>query len=108
MPIERTDSTILSVQIEDKLLSQVNNFQNSLDFQPQMKWPSSSFVDTPCTSDFHSEHYIATEEYQLFADLNFCLLYTSDAADEEDSVDLGGRRIIKKKKNRVKTERQET
>eukprot|EP00658_Telonema_sp_P-2_P026822 TRINITY_DN20861_c0_g1_i1.p1 TRINITY_DN20861_c0_g1~~TRINITY_DN20861_c0_g1_i1.p1 ORF type:complete len:203 (+),score=57.90 TRINITY_DN20861_c0_g1_i1:86-610(+) len=28
-----------------------------------------------------------------------CLLYTSDAADEEDSVDLGGRRIIKKKKN---------
>eukprot|EP00658_Telonema_sp_P-2_P012366 TRINITY_DN14711_c0_g1_i2.p1 TRINITY_DN14711_c0_g1~~TRINITY_DN14711_c0_g1_i2.p1 ORF type:complete len:123 (-),score=14.45 TRINITY_DN14711_c0_g1_i2:32-400(-) len=27
-----------------------------------------------------------------------CLLYTSDAADEEDSVDLGGRRVIKKKK----------
>src|SRR5665648_1271745 len=27
-----------------------------------------------------------------------CLLYTSDAADEEDSVDLGGRRIINKKK----------
>src|SRR5664279_2846672 len=26
---------------------------------------------------------------------NTCLLYTSDAADEEDSVDLGGRRIIK-------------
>ena len=25
---------------------------------------------------------------------NTCLLYTSDAADEEDSVDLGGRRII--------------
>eukprot|EP00658_Telonema_sp_P-2_P004376 TRINITY_DN11639_c0_g1_i1.p1 TRINITY_DN11639_c0_g1~~TRINITY_DN11639_c0_g1_i1.p1 ORF type:complete len:113 (-),score=32.92 TRINITY_DN11639_c0_g1_i1:96-434(-) len=30
---------------------------------------------------------------------NTCLLYTSDAADEEDSVDLGGRRIIKKKKH---------
>ena len=30
-----------------------------------------------------------------------CLLYTSDAADEEDSVDLGGRRI-NKKKNRIK------
>ena len=27
----------------------------------------------------------------------FCLLYTSDAADERSSVDLGGRRIIKKK-----------
>eukprot|EP00658_Telonema_sp_P-2_P037643 TRINITY_DN2706_c0_g1_i10.p1 TRINITY_DN2706_c0_g1~~TRINITY_DN2706_c0_g1_i10.p1 ORF type:complete len:133 (+),score=16.20 TRINITY_DN2706_c0_g1_i10:570-968(+) len=31
-----------------------------------------------------------------------CLLYTSDAADEEDSVDLGGRRIIKKKKKKIK------
>eukprot|EP00658_Telonema_sp_P-2_P061038 TRINITY_DN4979_c0_g1_i1.p1 TRINITY_DN4979_c0_g1~~TRINITY_DN4979_c0_g1_i1.p1 ORF type:complete len:232 (+),score=46.93 TRINITY_DN4979_c0_g1_i1:3-698(+) len=30
-------------------------------------------------------------------DITNCLLYTSDAADEEDSVDLGGRRIIKKK-----------
>ena len=27
-----------------------------------------------------------------------CLLYTSDAADERSSVDLGGRRIIKKQK----------
>src|SRR5664280_1537938 len=30
------------------------------------------------------------------AESKVCLLYTSDAADEEDSVDLGGRRIIKK------------
>ena len=29
--------------------------------------------------------------------LGSCLLYTSDAADERSSVDLGGRRIIKKK-----------
>ena len=29
--------------------------------------------------------------------LESCLLYTSDAADERSSVDLGGRRIIKKK-----------
>ena len=28
-----------------------------------------------------------------------CLLYTSDAADDLLCVDLGGRRIIKKKKN---------
>ena len=32
-----------------------------------------------------------------------CLLYTSDAADERSSVDLGGRRIIKKKKNELYT-----
>ena len=30
---------------------------------------------------------------------SICLLYTSDAADERSSVDLGGRRIIKKKNN---------
>ena len=30
-------------------------------------------------------------------DITACLLYTSDAADERSSVDLGGRRIIKKK-----------
>ena len=34
-----------------------------------------------------------------------CLLYTSDAADEEDSVDLGGRRIIKKKKKEKNQEK---
>ena len=32
--------------------------------------------------------------------LGHCLLYTSDAADERSSVDLGGRRIIKKKNTR--------
>ena len=32
-----------------------------------------------------------------------CLLYTSDAADERSSVDLGGRRIIKQK-NILKTQ----
>ena len=31
---------------------------------------------------------------------NTCLLYTSDAADEEDSVGLGGLRILKKKKQK--------
>src|SRR5680860_1893675 len=35
--------------------------------------------------------------------LEACLLYTSDAADDLLCVDLGGRRIIKKKKkNRIK------
>ena len=34
-----------------------------------------------------------------------CLLYTSDAADERSSVDLGGRRIIKKKNKNNKKKR---
>ena len=37
-----------------------------------------------------------------------CLLYTSDAADERSSVDLGGRRIIKKKKEVKDGDRRET
>ena len=36
---------------------------------------------------------------QEILELKLCLLYTSDAADERSSVDLGGRRIIKKKKH---------
>ena len=40
--------------------------------------------------------------------VNICLLYTSDAADEEDSVDLGGRRIVKKKKIKKKKKKIKT
>ena len=37
-------------------------------------------------------------EMGFHGDLEICLLYTSDAADDLLCVDLGGRRIIKKKK----------
>src|SRR5674536_402789 len=59
---------------------------------------------------FMLQHAAADQDLFTLADVVFpgflfvvgvsipCLLYTSDAADEEDSVDLGGRRIIKKKK----------
>ena len=39
--------------------------------------------------------YIKNGNYRM--SYSGCLLYTSDAADERSSVDLGGRRIIKKK-----------
>ena len=49
---------------------------------------------------------------QSAAEVGLCLLYTSDAADERSSVDLGGRRIIKtktrKKKKKTKTSLQNT
>ena len=38
---------------------------------------------------------------RMTADIVTCLLYTSDAADERSSVDLGGRRIIKKQKQQT-------
>ena len=48
--------------------------------------------------------YFSPVSYSL--ELPGCLLYTSDAADEEDSVDLGGRRIIKKKKKKKKKKKE--
>eukprot|EP00656_Telonema_subtile_P013786 TRINITY_DN17005_c0_g1_i3.p1 TRINITY_DN17005_c0_g1~~TRINITY_DN17005_c0_g1_i3.p1 ORF type:complete len:463 (-),score=100.46 TRINITY_DN17005_c0_g1_i3:24-1412(-) len=42
---------------------------------------------------------------QTLAEITICLLYTSDAADEEDSVDLGGWRINKKKQKNDITKR---
>src|SRR5678809_1765334 len=47
----------------------------------------------------HSTADVGRKKLDSAADkLKACLLYTSDAADERSSVDLGGRRIIKKKK----------
>ena len=51
------------------------------------------------TSGVYRLFYVAIRRsYQVVHSWNGCLLYTSDAADERSSVDLGGRRIIKKKK----------
>ena len=49
--------------------------------------------------DLSKEHILKSVD-GILQRLHTCLLYTSDAADEEDSVDLGGRRIIKKKTRR--------
>eukprot|EP00658_Telonema_sp_P-2_P045208 TRINITY_DN33139_c0_g1_i1.p1 TRINITY_DN33139_c0_g1~~TRINITY_DN33139_c0_g1_i1.p1 ORF type:complete len:177 (-),score=43.58 TRINITY_DN33139_c0_g1_i1:82-540(-) len=49
--------------------------------------------------DLNKEYILVVIQDQMLA----CLLYTSDAADEEDSVDLGGRRIIKKIKSLEET-----
>ena len=46
-----------------------------------------------------AEHGAAGVNLKISQLISVCLLYTSDAADERSSVDLGGRRIIKKKTN---------
>src|SRR5664280_3475887 len=53
--------------------------------------PAPAFGSPPCGPEA-----VAAQLSQDDAPAGPCLLYTSDAADEEDSVDLGGRRIIKK------------
>src|SRR5678816_1149827 len=51
------------------------------------------FLHKPCDGD--TLRAVIEQTHALH---KLCLLYTSDAADERSSVDLGGRRIIKKKK----------
>src|SRR5678816_1524700 len=56
---------------------------------------SPSDIRSPTQSTFSSVSQPVGSQHTLHYT---CLLYTSDAADERSSVDLGGRRIIKKKK----------
>ena len=56
------------------------------------------FVNAGADEILHTVSKLNLKGVQLSGD-ETCLLYTSDAADERSSVDLGGRRIIKKKKN---------
>src|SRR5664280_3120428 len=60
---------------------------------------SGTTKDLPAWSKKMGHEYLGVVEepgyMRLFVKkMKCCLLYTSDAADEEDSVDLGGRRII--------------
>src|SRR5450756_3123836 len=54
--------------------------------------PGEQVAGEPEAQGDHEEHHAGEP----------CLLYTSDAADDLLCVDLGGRRIIKKKKNIVR------
>ena len=66
----RINEKVIEVKIVDDLFVEVNNIKYA-----------------------YSLILLEKEKYLL----RICLLYTSDAADERSSVDLGGRRIIKKK-----------
>ena len=57
-----------------------------------------NFVRAGVTSGLAWEQKLGANPYKLGFVGGTCLLYTSDAADERSSVDLGGRRILKKKK----------
>src|SRR5678815_877654 len=50
-------------------------------------------VFTLDTGRLNQETYDLIDKIRKKYDINICLLYTSDAADERSSVDLGGRRI---------------
>ena len=52
------------------------------------------------------QHHVGGALDEVVGEAMRCLLYTSDAADERSSVDLGGRRIIKKKKQSIAQDRE--
>ena len=54
------------------------------------------------TNKGNTDLYIVDNQTKISKKIT-CLLYTSDAADERSSVDLGGRRIIKKKRKQKNT-----
>ena len=64
--------------------------------QISSSWLPSSERDVLCELILSPAQCMGIKGKQIQLELN-CLLYTSDAADERLSVDLGGRRIIKKK-----------
>ena len=59
----------------------------------------SSGLIFPSSYEYNDQLGLGFREIGYYYPINdyVCLLYTSDAADERSSVDLGGRRIIKKK-----------
>src|SRR5674536_400644 len=80
---ERQDVTPLQLPADDDLTFRIN----AVDLENRL-----GDVETDCRDRLHAS--LLQIVGALTAHTFMCLLYTSDAADEEDSVDLGGRRII--------------
>src|SRR5664279_6182474 len=84
------------LRAQDFIISEDGKSQHITGFQEQRSdaklKPASSALDLPRNvyTNFVSRSDTGALTVLLFDSLNTCLLYTSDAADEEDSVDLGG------------------
>src|SRR5450756_1661325 len=77
-------------------------------------WVLKGTVERASRERLHKPGHLVTAEFEHHAILHsalalqrqgYCLLYTSDAADDLLCVDLGGRRIIKKKKKKKKKQK---
>ena len=79
---------------------------NGLTSEYYLGWPNKGQIQQVASrSDRILLHAYRTNDVDVYQYsknrlIDACLLYTSDAADERSSVDLGGRRIINKKKKK--------
>ena len=72
-------------------------YSGGLDTSVILKWLQNTYKAEIITYTSNLGQEIDTREIIQNAKSLGCLLYTSDAADDLLCVDLGGRRIIKKK-----------
>src|SRR5665648_1297650 len=91
--------SVLEIEVFEKLNKSRKDFIVSvlwhiLSIKGRINFLQLGRFSTLCEQTYRNQF---AKKFDFFS-FNTCLLYTSDAADEEDSVDLGGRRIIKKKK----------
>ena len=71
-------------------------YKRQLPVSPELPAYAAALAERPA--------YLPESPAEHALDVELCLLYTSDAADERSSVDLGGRRIIKKTKKKHNTQ----
>ena len=70
------------------------------DVYKRQEYPHAGQLAVEQFAQRHAARTALGQGHDDLVDAQPCLLYTSDAADERSSVDLGGRRIIKKKKQK--------
>src|SRR5450756_3226772 len=111
-PYIETEHLLLGLLREDKALTNrflrshasVESIRKQIEGHTTIREKVSTSVDLPLSNECKRVLAYAAEEAERLSHkhIGTCLLYTSDAADDLLCVDLGGRRIIKKKKKNKK------
>eukprot|EP00831_Metopus_contortus_P002902 TRINITY_DN11085_c0_g1_i4.p2 TRINITY_DN11085_c0_g1~~TRINITY_DN11085_c0_g1_i4.p2 ORF type:complete len:144 (-),score=46.41 TRINITY_DN11085_c0_g1_i4:36-467(-) len=85
-------------ELEEKNDKKTSALQSLCDYFYTTTYPKLEGV-LNLTTTKEEQNTSISEDISILRSLGTCLLYTSDAADDTPCVDLGGRRIIKKKKH---------
>eukprot|EP00658_Telonema_sp_P-2_P041030 TRINITY_DN29343_c0_g1_i4.p1 TRINITY_DN29343_c0_g1~~TRINITY_DN29343_c0_g1_i4.p1 ORF type:complete len:200 (+),score=21.40 TRINITY_DN29343_c0_g1_i4:116-715(+) len=87
LPVQTWDAPATDRCVPSRILGLTTPFSSPKYIRAKCEFDKSSSTSRVRVS-------IGETESRCESNPSICLLYTSDAADEEDSVDLGGRRII--------------